>query len=78
MNLIKAQVIHNKDGQTLLLPDSATFPANVESVDVAVLGNSLIISPEGTFWEQWFEGETVTEDFMVERYDGLRDKGQKL
>jgi antitoxin VapB len=26
-----------------------------------------IITPEGTSWNEWFAGESVSEDFMAER-----------
>jgi antitoxin VapB len=31
------------------------------------VGRTRIITPEGTSWEEWFAGETVSDDFMSER-----------
>ena len=58
----------------------ATVPVNAEhviespreipvvcSVDVVVVGRTRILTPEGSSWDQWFDGDTVTEDFMAQR-----------
>jgi antitoxin VapB len=34
---------------------------------VVAVGRTRIITPEGTSWDEWFAGETVSEDFMSER-----------
>lgn len=49
------------------LPKSVAFPEDVKRVDVVAIGKTRIITPEGTSWEEWFAGETVSDDFMVER-----------
>ena len=36
-------------------------------VDVVAVGKTRIITPEGTSWEEWFDGDSVTDDFMSER-----------
>ena len=35
--------------------------------DIVAIGNTRIITPEGRAWDDWFDGQTVSDDFMVER-----------
>jgi antitoxin VapB len=49
------------------LPKSVALPEDVRRVDVVAIGRTRIITPEGTSWEEWFDGDSVTDDFMSER-----------
>lgn len=63
----KASVFRSNKSQAVRLPKSVAFPEDVKRVDVVAIGKTRIITPEGTSWEEWFAGETVSDDFMVER-----------
>ncbi len=47
--------------QAMRLPDGVT------SVDIVRRGRALIIVPSNESWAEWFEGETVSDDYMDER-----------
>ncbi len=63
----KASVFRSNKSQAVRLPKSVALPEDVKRVDVVAIGKTRIITPEGTSWEEWFAGETVSDDFMVER-----------
>ena len=43
------------------------LPDDVKQVDVVAIGRARIITPAGESWESWFDGESVSADFMSER-----------
>ena len=63
----KASVFKSNKSQAVRLPKSVALPDDVKRVDVVAVGRTRIITPEGTSWNEWFAGETVTDDFMSER-----------
>jgi len=63
----KASVFKSNKSQAVRLPRSVALPDDVKRVDVVAVGRTRIITPEGTSWDEWFAGETVTDDFMSER-----------
>lgn len=63
----KASVFKSNKSQAVRLPKSVALPDDVKRVDVVAVGRTRIITPEGTSWDEWFAGETVSEDFMSER-----------
>lgn len=63
----KASVFKSNRSQAIRLPKSVALPDDVKRVDVVAVGKTRIITPEGTSWDEWFEGDRVSDDFMVER-----------
>ena len=63
----KASVFKTNKSQAVRLPKSVALPDDVKRVDVVAVGRTRIITPEGTSWDEWFDGERVSEDFMAER-----------
>ncbi|MAT95434.1 MAG: AbrB/MazE/SpoVT family DNA-binding domain-containing protein [Halioglobus sp.] len=63
----KASVFKSNKSQAVRLPKSVALPEDVKRVDVVAIGKTRIITPEGTSWDEWFAGEAVSDDFMVER-----------
>ncbi|MBT2341774.1 MULTISPECIES: type II toxin-antitoxin system VapB family antitoxin [Pseudomonas] len=53
--------------QAVRLPKAVAMPNDVKRVDVIAIGRTRIITPAGEAWDSWFEGDTVTADFMTER-----------
>lgn len=43
------------------------LPDGVTSVDIVRRGRAWIIVPSNESWAEWFEGETVSDDFLTER-----------
>ena len=63
----KASVFKSNKSQAVRLPKSVALPEDVKRVDVVAIGRTRIITPEGTSWDEWFDGDSVTDDFMSER-----------
>ncbi len=63
----KASVFKSNKSQAVRLPKSVALPEDVKRVDVVVVGKTRIITPEGTSWDEWFDGEQVSNDFMAQR-----------
>ena len=53
--------------QAVRLPKAVAMPNDVKRVDVIAVGRTRIITPAGEAWDSWFDGDTVTADFMTER-----------
>lgn len=52
--------------QAVRLPKDVALPGSIKEVDIIAIGNQRLITPAGTSWEVWFDGPTVTADFMTE------------
>ncbi len=63
----KASVFKSNKSQAVRLPKSVALPNDVKRVDVVAIGKTRILTPEGTSWDEWFDGDSVTDDFMSER-----------
>jgi antitoxin VapB len=63
----RAAVFKSNKSQAVRLPKSVALPDGVKRVDVVAVGRTRIITPEGTSWEEWFDGDQVSDDFMAER-----------
>ncbi len=60
-------VFQSNRSQAIRLPKAVALPDDVKRVDVVAIGRARIITPAGESWDSWFDGEGVTDDFMVER-----------
>ncbi len=63
----KASVFKSNKSQAVRLPKSVALPDDVKRVEVVAVGKTRIITPEGSSWDEWFAGETVSDDFMSDR-----------
>lgn len=53
--------------QAVRLPKAAALPADVKRVDIMAIGRTRVITPAGEAWDSWFDGESVSPDFMAAR-----------
>lgn len=53
--------------QAVRLPKADAFPDNIKPVEVIAVGRKRIIVPAGESWDDWFEGPSVSQDFMEDR-----------
>ncbi|WP_395338401.1 type II toxin-antitoxin system VapB family antitoxin [Ningiella sp. W23] len=65
--MVQTRVFKSNKSQAVRLPKAVEMPENIKDVDVVAVGNTRIISPAGTAWDEWFEGEGVSTDFMESR-----------
>ncbi len=67
MSTEQTKVFVSNRSQAVRLPKAVAFPADVQEVDVTVLGSARLIAPKGRRWDSWFDGPAVSDDFMAER-----------
>ncbi|UVJ44571.1 antitoxin [Pseudomonas sp. LS1212] len=60
-------VFKSNRSQAVRLPKAVALPDDVTRVDVVAIGRARLITPAGESWDSWFEGESVSVDFMSER-----------
>ncbi|HHA1672041.1 TPA: type II toxin-antitoxin system VapB family antitoxin [Enterobacter roggenkampii] len=53
--------------QAVRLPKALALPDNVKHVEIVAVGRTRIITPVGESWDNWFDEEGVSPDFMAER-----------
>jgi antitoxin VapB len=60
-------IFKSNRSQAVRLPKAAALPDDVKRVDVVSVGRTRIIAPAGEAWDSWFDGPSVSADFMAER-----------
>ena len=63
----KSTVFMSSRSQAVRLPKAVALPNTVKQVDVIALGRTRVIAPAGDIWASWFDGPSVTDDFMNQR-----------
>lgn len=63
----KASVFMSNKSQAVRLPKPVALPDSVKHVMVIKLGHSRLITPADQAWNSFFDGPSVTDDFMPER-----------
>ncbi|WP_293649233.1 type II toxin-antitoxin system VapB family antitoxin [Thiolapillus sp.] len=74
--MLSASVFKSNTSQAVRLPKPVALPDSVKRVNIIPLGRARLIVPEGEGWDSWFDGEGVTDDFMVQR-EQPRDQGRE-
>lgn len=69
--MAQATIFTNNKSQAVRIPKALEFPEDVKKVVIVSIGDARLITPAGTSWDSWFEGEGVTADFMDEREEPL-------
>lgn len=65
--MIKTTVFKSNKSQAVRLPKAVALPERVKEVEVVAVGNRRIISPAGTAWDDWFDEDAVTDDYLSAR-----------
>ncbi|MGY4659966.1 antitoxin VapB [Pseudomonas sp. NFPP07] len=63
----QGSVFKSNRSQAIRMPKAVALPDDVTRVDIVAVGRTRIITPAGEAWDSWFEGESVSADFMSER-----------
>lgn len=64
---MESTVFTSNRTQAVRLPKAIALPEGIKKVDVIAVGQTRIITPAGSSWDSWFEGPSVTADFMSDR-----------
>lgn len=64
---METTVFLSNRSQAVRLPKAVALPEDVKKVDVIAVGRTRIITPAGESWNSWFDGDSVSADFMNDR-----------
>lgn len=64
---METSVFLSNRSQAVRLPKAVALPEDVKRVEIIAIGRTRLITPAGESWDNWFEGSSVTDDFMSER-----------
>lgn len=68
MNRVKTKIFKSNRSQAVRLPKEVAMPESIKIVEITKIGNKRIITPAGQTWDEWFDSQGVSEDFMIQRY----------
>lgn len=63
----KTTVFRSNRSQAVRLPKAVALPEDVKNVEIVAIGRTRIITPAGEGWDTWFNGDSVTSDYMSDR-----------
>ncbi|WP_134733244.1 toxin-antitoxin system antitoxin VapB [Escherichia coli] len=61
---METTVFLSNRSQAVRLPKAVALPEDVKKVEIIAIGRTRIITPAGESWDNWFDGENVSADFM--------------
>lgn len=64
---METTVFLSNRSQAVRLPKAVALPEDVKKVNVIAVGRTRIITPAGESWDNWFDGDSVSADFMNDR-----------
>ena len=67
MPSVRTKIFKSNRSQAIRLSKAIAFPESIKHVEITAIGNKRIISPAGQSWDDWFEAQGVSSDFMTER-----------
>ncbi|MCY4043828.1 MAG: type II toxin-antitoxin system VapB family antitoxin [Cellvibrionales bacterium] len=76
--MVKTKIFKSNTSQAVRLPKAVALPENIKEVDVVAVGNTRIISPKGSLWDEWFNEHQATSDFMKSRKQPRAQKRDSL
>jgi antitoxin VapB len=65
--MIQTKVFKSNQSQAVRLPKAVAFSDDVKEVEIIVVGDSRIVTPVHKSWDSWFDGPSVSNDFMMNR-----------
>ena len=67
MPCAQTKIFKSNRSQAVRLPKAVAFPESVVDIEITAIGNKRIIAPVGQSWDDWFDAQGVSTDFMTER-----------
>lgn len=67
MTSIQTRIFKSNRSQAVRIPKEIAYPESVSDIEITAIGDKRIILPAGHSWDDWFESEGVSEDFMSDR-----------
>ncbi len=67
MSTVHTKIFMSNRSQAVRLPKAVSLPESIKEVEIIAIGNERLITPAGCSWDSWFDGPSVSHDFMVKR-----------
>ncbi|MFA6699318.1 MAG: type II toxin-antitoxin system VapB family antitoxin [Thiomicrospira sp.] len=67
MTAITTTIFKNNQSQAVRLPKSVALDESIKQVVITAIGKTRVITPLEQSWDDWFDSEGVSDDFMNER-----------
>lgn len=68
--MTRSSIFTNNRTQAVRLPKALAFPPEVKQVEIIRFGQSLLLSPVGKRWDDFFvSGPRASADFLADRGD---------
>jgi len=77
MTTAHTKIFMNNKSQAVRLPKAVSLPDSIKEVDIIAIGNTRLITPAGDSWNSWFDGPSVSDDFMNSR-DQPKDQEREV
>ena len=78
MACVKTKIFKNNRSQAIRLPKEVAFPESVKDVEITAIGNKRVITPASQSWDEWFNEQGVSTDFMTERIQPVDQRRETL
>ena len=78
MSSAHTKVFISNRSQAVRLPKKVAFPDSVKEVDIIAIGKQRLIIPSGDSWSSWFDGPTISDDFLPNRDQPLDQERENL
>ncbi|NQV58480.1 MAG: antitoxin [Alphaproteobacteria bacterium] len=65
--MTQSTVFTTNKSQAIRLPKPVALPDSVKRVEIVKLGKARLIAPADSSWDTFFDGPSVSDDFMSER-----------
>jgi len=76
--MVQTKIFKSNQSQAVRLPKAVSFSDDVKEVEIVVVGNSRIVTPIHKIWDSWFDGPSVSSDFMVTREQSIVQKRESF
>ncbi len=76
--MTQSTVFTTNKSQAIRLPKPVALPDSVKRVEIIKLGKARLITPADASWDTFFDGPSVSDDFLTERVQPDMQKREDL
>ncbi len=63
----RTKIFTSNRSQAVRLPKAVAFPESIKEVEIIAVGGRRIIAPADQSWDDWFDAQGCSSDFMEQR-----------
>jgi antitoxin VapB len=78
MGMSQSTVFKSNKSQAIRLPKAVALPDHVKKVDIIKMGNSRLIVPAGSSWDEFFAQPSIGDDFMTDREQPMPQEREEI